>query len=86
MPFRLTDTIFWFSAICCAVAQAAILRSVIVAPTQGADSSRRTTRRRRATDIVWAVLPGLALVAVFVLTWRMMHGGHTILASPSAMQ
>lgn len=85
MPLRLTDAIFWFSAICCAVAQAAILRSVIVAPTQAPESSSKSTRRR-ATDILWAILPGAALVAVFVLTWRVMHGSHVVVASPSAMQ
>ena len=85
MPFRLSDAIFWFSLICCAVAQAAILRSVIVAPAQAIDRST-SSNRRRATDIVWAVLPGIALVAVFVLTWRVMHGSHVPVAMPSAVQ
>jgi len=84
MSLRLTDAIFWTSAICCAVAQAAILRSVIVAPVQAAGKTS-SSLGRRATDIVWAVLPGLALVGVFVLTWRVMHG-HFVIVPPSAMQ
>lgn len=85
MPVRLTDAIFWISAICCAVAQAAILRSVIVAPAH-APATSSSPLARRATDIVWAVLPGLALAAVFVFTWRVMHGSHVPVALPSAMQ
>jgi heme/copper-type cytochrome/quinol oxidase subunit 2 len=85
MPVRLTDAIFWISAICCAVAQAAILRSVIVAPVHAPVQSSSSTARR-ATDIVWAVLPGLALAAVFVFTWRVMHGSHALDALTSAMQ
>lgn len=84
MPFRLTDAIFWFSAICCAVAQAAILRSVIVAPLKVPDSGSSSIARR-ATDIVWAILPGVALVAIFLFTWRLMHG-HVVSASPSGVQ
>lgn len=85
MPFRLTDAIFWISAICCAVAQAAILRSVIVAPVQAAGRTSNSLQRR-ATDIIWAVLPGLALVGVFVLTWRVMHGTHGAIVPPGTMQ
>lgn len=84
MPVRLTDTIFWCSAICCALAQAAILRSVIVAPVRAADTGRLATGKR-IVDIVWAVLPGIALVLVFVFTWRVMHGAPVIPSAPSAM-
>ena len=42
--------------------------------------------RRRTMEIAWAVLPGIALVAVFVLTWRVMHGMHVPALSPGATQ
>lgn len=84
MTFRLTDAIFWFSATCCAVAQVAILRSVILAPRAGGPSS--SSMRHRVTDIVWAILPGIALVAVFLLTWRVMHGSQVVVAARSTMQ
>ena len=81
MAFHLTDTIFWFSAICCAVAQTAILRSVVTtAAHAGPDDG--FSPRRRVVDIMWAVLPGIALAAVFVFTWRLMHGA--TLPIPSA--
>ena len=85
MPFRFIDAIFWLSAICCAVAQLAILRSVIAAPPLAADGSSSTIGRR-ATDIVWAILPGVALAAVFVVTWRVMNGSHVVIAAPGATQ
>jgi len=85
MPFRLTDVIFWFSAVSCAVAQAAILRSVIIAPARTSEAPAGSTRRR-TMEVAWAVLPGIALVAVFVLTWRVMHGTHMPAASPGATQ
>ncbi|HSQ31427.1 MAG TPA: hypothetical protein VLN49_16340 [Gemmatimonadaceae bacterium] len=85
MSLRLTDVIFWFSAVSCALAQAAILRSVIIAPAR-ASGGPAGSPGRRALEIAWAVLPGVALVAVFVLTWRVMHGTHVSAASPSVMQ
>lgn len=88
MPFRLTDVIFWFSAVSCALAQTAILRSVIIAPARTTEGPEGSTRRR-TMEVAWAVLPGIALVAVFVLTWRVMHGMHVpaaVPASPDATQ
>lgn len=82
MPSRLTEMIFWFSAICCALAQAAILRSVVVAPVHAHDDA--APRGRRGADIVWAVLPGIALVLVFVFTWRVMHGTRIVPPAPGA--
>jgi hypothetical protein len=85
MTLRFTDAIFWISALCCAAAQLAILRSVVVAPVRITDGAS-TSVARRAIDIVWAVLPGVALVAVFVLTWRVMHGGHAAVVPPNAQR
>jgi heme/copper-type cytochrome/quinol oxidase subunit 2 len=53
--------LFWAAAVVCAVAHFGILRSVLRA------------NRRRAIEIAWAVLPAVALAAVFVMTWRSMH-------------
>lgn len=60
------DAIFWIAVACCVVAQAAIVRSVLLA--RGG-----STRARRAAELMWAVLPAIALAAVLVLTWRTMH-------------
>lgn len=70
MTFRVADAIFWIAVVCCSAAQIAILRSVLVVPAER-DGSSSTTRR--TAEIAWAVLPGVALAAVFFYTWRAMH-------------
>lgn len=73
-----TEATFWVAAVACAVAQVAIVRSVFVAraPLGAADEAPRSSHGvpmaapRRAAEVVWAVVPALALVAVLVLTWR----------------
>ena len=76
MSFRLADAIFWVAVACCSVAQLAIIRSAIVSPASPADSGIRTTPARRAAEIAWAVIPGIALAAVLAFTWQAMHTGH----------
>jgi heme/copper-type cytochrome/quinol oxidase subunit 2 len=73
MSFSFADAIFWVAAACCTVAQVAILRSVIVSPAR-APSEGESTPARRAGEIAWAVIPGIALALVMVWTWRTMHG------------
>jgi hypothetical protein len=73
MSFRLADAIFWIAVACCSVAQLAILRSVVVSPTRAPESGTKSSAARRAAEIAWAVLPGVALVLVLTFTWRTMH-------------
>ncbi|MGH7619448.1 MAG: hypothetical protein ACREPM_19700 [Gemmatimonadaceae bacterium] len=75
MPFRFADAIFWIAVACSAVAQLAIIRSAIVSPARvsSGDAAVPTSAARRAGEIAWAVLPGIALAVVLVLTWRAMH-------------
>jgi heme/copper-type cytochrome/quinol oxidase subunit 2 len=71
-----TEATFWVAAVACAVAQAAIVRSVFVArvPAAGpAGDVPRAAGARRAPEVAWAVLPALALAGVLALTWRAMH-------------
>ena len=72
MSFSLADAIFWVAVACCVVAQLAIVHSVVISPARVADSPP-TTAGRRAAEIAWAVLPGIALAGVLLLTWRAMH-------------
>lgn len=51
--------LFWTAAIACAVAQLAIFRSVFAHRTD-----------RSAGEILWAVLPAIALALVLAYTWR----------------
>jgi heme/copper-type cytochrome/quinol oxidase subunit 2 len=78
MSFRLADAIFWIAVACCAIAQLAILRSVIISPTRVPEHP--TSTARRVAEIAWAVLPGIALAVVFLLTWRTMHASRAVLA------
>ncbi len=70
-----TEATFWVAAVACAVAQAAIVRSVFVArvPAAGPGDVPRPAPARRAPEVAWAVLPALALAGVLALTWRAMH-------------
>jgi heme/copper-type cytochrome/quinol oxidase subunit 2 len=74
MSLSLADAIFWVAVACCAVAQLSIVRSVLVSPARVPDS-QPTSAGRRVVEIAWAVLPGVALAFVLLLTWRAMHGG-----------
>jgi heme/copper-type cytochrome/quinol oxidase subunit 2 len=73
MTFRPADAIFWVAVACCAVAQLAIIRSAVVSPARPSGSTTPTTGARRAGEIAWAVLPGIALVLLFIYTWSAIH-------------
>lgn len=84
MPFSTADAIFWVAVACCAVAQVAILRSVLVSPVEAGEPVRSSVWRRTA-EIAWAVLPGIALAVVLVYTWRAIHESHTAATPVAAM-
>lgn len=73
MPFDIADAVFWIAVACCSVAQLAILRSAIVSPARTAASRAPSSPARRAIEITWALLPGIALAVLFVYTWSAMH-------------
>ncbi len=68
----LADAIFWISAALCVVAEASIVRSALVVRTATA-AGASLPPVRRATEVVWSVVPALALVVVLALTWRAIH-------------
>jgi heme/copper-type cytochrome/quinol oxidase subunit 2 len=72
MSFLIADVIFWIAVACCSVAQLAIIHSVIVSPARAAGSPP-TSGVRRAGEIAWAVIPGIALAIVLLFTWRAMQ-------------
>jgi heme/copper-type cytochrome/quinol oxidase subunit 2 len=71
MTFRFADAVFWFAVACCTVGHLAILRSIVVTPIASGDP--RSERRRRFLEVVWAIVPGVALAVVLVFTWRAIH-------------
>jgi heme/copper-type cytochrome/quinol oxidase subunit 2 len=72
MPFRLADAIFWVAVACCCIAQLAIIRSIVRSPSLG-DAAAPSSRARRAAEVAWAIIPGIALAVVLAFTWRAMH-------------
>jgi len=73
MVNRFADGIFWIAVACCVVAQAAIVRSSFVSPAQAPSSDEPASLGRRALEVCWAVVPGIALALLFVATWHAMH-------------
>lgn len=72
MPQLLGDAIFWVAAVCCLVAQVAIVRSTL-RPHTPAPAGQQVPRPRTAAEVAWVLLPALLLIGVFALTWRTMH-------------
>lgn len=85
MSLSLADAIFWVAVACCVIAQLAIVRSVLVSPARVPDS-QPTSTGRRVVEIAWAVLPGIALAFVLLVTWRAMHGAVGIASAETALR
>jgi heme/copper-type cytochrome/quinol oxidase subunit 2 len=77
MPFRFVDAVFWTAVGCCVIAQLAILYSVLRAsPARRSDRGSATASvspAHRVAEVAWAVIPGIALAAVLLYTWRAMR-------------
>ncbi len=70
MSPNVADAIFWIAVVACAIAQGAILRSVLVARQPELPAGARVAPARRSVELVWALVPALLLVGTLVLTWR----------------
>jgi hypothetical protein len=69
MRLSFADGLFWTSVACCALAQFFILRSVggrrhVPEPTV------HLPRQRGGMELLWAVVPALALGVLLLFTWR----------------
>lgn len=90
----LAETIFWIAAVACVIAELAILRSTFVA--RRSHKSTLVPSASPRGEVVWAILPGLALAFLLTATWRrieareahtapMDHPGmHHSMASPTS--
>lgn len=85
MRLIFADGLFWVSVACCAVAQLLIVRSV-----RGRDyvpsTSANVPRARYAVEVLWAVLPAIALALVLWFTWRVIHPAPTEPDAPGAQR
>jgi heme/copper-type cytochrome/quinol oxidase subunit 2 len=79
IPRFISDAIFWLAAACCALAQAAIVRSALRARAQRPDGSAAPSR---PIEVAWTVVPALALALVLVLTWRALHHAPALTTIP----
>jgi heme/copper-type cytochrome/quinol oxidase subunit 2 len=69
VPHSLAEIVFWLSVACCLVAQVSIVRSVLAArrlPAVRPDLPRANA----AVELMWAVVPGIALAVLLLFTWR----------------
>ena len=76
MPLPLADAIYWLAVVCCVVAQAVIVRGALRASaTRSASGTghKAVPPARRWLEVVWAVVPAVALAAVLAATWRAIH-------------
>ena len=70
MNFR--TALFWVAALCCVVAELAILRAVFFGRAATTRQSRDdvSALAKRGADIAWALLPAAGLLLILYLTWR----------------
>ena len=73
LDVSLRVAIFWVAAILCVVAELAILRSMrrgsrVGAGTPGATTGTEVPRGRPVVEMIWAVVPAIALIVVLGLT------------------
>lgn len=72
MHLSFADGLFWSSVACCAFAQYFILRSV-GGSRHVAEPRANLPRLRGAVEMLWAVVPAVALAVLLIFTWRAMH-------------
>ena len=73
MRLSFADGLFWTSVACCAFAQFCILRSVGGRRHVTGPSSTTVPRPRGVTEMLWAIVPAIALAVLLLFTWRAMH-------------
>jgi heme/copper-type cytochrome/quinol oxidase subunit 2 len=76
--------LFWLSAACCLVAQVLIVRSVLAARRLPA-ASAEVPRARGGVEVLWAIVPAVALGVLFFFTWHAIEG-HEARSAAAATQ
>lgn len=78
----LAQTIFWVAVVLCVIAHRYILRSAFAAGA-AVEHSHTLPPIRKAAEVVWVVLPAIALVFLLVATWRAIQTHQLPAASPA---
>ena len=81
----LAEGIFWIAVLACVVAQVAILRSTYAA--RKVEKSALVPAASRGGEIVWAIVPVVALSVLLVATWQKIEAREAhMMMDHSAMQ
>lgn len=83
MRLFFANGLFWLSVACCVIAQVYIVQSVrgnryVPEPTAG------TPRSRDAMEMIWALLPAVALGLLLFFTWRAVQAQPPTASVPTA--
>ena len=86
MSPSLAALLFWISVTVCAIAELAVVAATVRASRRSAatdagstldlphvDGARPLPRQRGWLELFYVVAPALALIVLFVATWRAMH-------------
>ena len=82
----LAEIIFWIAAVACVIAELSILRSTFAA--RSSNKSTLVPSASPRSEVVWAILPGLALMVLLTATWQRIEAreAHTTPMDHSGMQ
>ena len=69
MSRQLTHILFWVAAAACALAELAIVRAALATHSRRAPAEG-VPQPSRIGEIIWVVIPALALAVVLWATWR----------------
>ncbi len=76
-------TIFWVAVVLCVIAHRFILRSAFAAGA-AVEHSHTLPPTRKAVELTWVLLPAVALVFLFIATWRAIEARRVTHVSPTA--
>ncbi len=79
----LAEIIFWIAAVACVVAEIAILRSTFV--VRRATKSDSVPSSSQTGELVWAIIPAVALSFVLVATWQRIEARQSHMMDHSGM-
>ena len=68
----LAEPIFWIAAVLCVIAELAILRAAFAPPVDTGPSTS-VPHSPHGTEMIWAVIPAIALALLLAATWRAVH-------------
>ena len=78
MSASLAGLMFWLSVASCLVAEVAIIRATFrLSHGSASDNTAVLPHPRRWLEIVWVVLPAIALIALLAVTWRAIDAPRT---------